>query len=422
MKIYGITSLKDVEVTYSSLLFAFQVVMSELTNPNILVGVTGGIAAYKICELVRRLMDTGASVRVVMSPGAEAFVTPLTFQALTGNPVHTELLDSNAEAGMGHIELARWADRVIIAPATANFISRLAAGRADDLLSTLCLATKAPIAIAPSMNQVMWSNAATQSNLEVVEQRGVQIIGPDNGDQACGEVGLGRMSQPEEIVAALENESSQKHLKGKKVVITAGPTREALDPVRYLSNYSSGKMGYALAIACHRAGADTFLVSGPVSLPCPQGVERIEVESASQMYEQVMIAVENADLFIGSAAVSDYRAETLAPQKIKKQADKIQLNLIKNPDILAQVSALEAKTYTVGFAAESENLQENARGKLEAKNLDMIIANDISIAEIGFQSDNNAVSILTRTDRLDLEQSPKRLIAEKIVDFIVQKL
>lgn len=396
--------------------------MSESSNKKILVGVTGGIAAYKSCELVRRLMDKGAEVRVVLSSGAEAFVTPLTFQALSGNPVHTELLDSTAEAGMGHIELARWAEQVVIAPATANFIARLAAGRADDLLSTLCIATKAPIAIAPSMNQGMWSNSATQSNLTIVEQRGIQIIGPDSGDQACGDVGLGRMSEPQDIIAQLWNGASLNSLSGKKVVITAGPTREAIDPVRYLSNYSSGKMGYALAIECAKAGADTILISGPVDLASPQGVQRIDVESTSQMYEQTMAAIEDADIFIAAAAVSDYRAENLSPQKIKKTEAALQINLVKNPDILAEVSALKSRPYLVGFAAESENLLQNARIKLDAKNLDLIVANDISNAEIGFQSDENAVSLLTKDEQQDIAQSPKRLIAAKIVEFIAQKI
>jgi phosphopantothenoylcysteine decarboxylase/phosphopantothenate--cysteine ligase len=396
--------------------------MSESSIPKILVGVTGGIAAYKSCELVRRLMDKGAQVRVVLSSGAEAFVTPLTFQALSGNPVHTELLDSDAEAGMGHIELARWADQVVIAPATANFIARLAAGRADDLLSTLCLATKAPIAIAPSMNQRMWSNTATQSNLTIVEQRGIQIIGPDSGDQACGDVGLGRMSEPQDIIAALWNSANSKSLSGKKVVITAGPTRETIDPVRYLSNYSSGKMGYALAMECAKAGANTILISGPVGLASPHGVQRIDVESTRQMYEQTMAAIEGADIFIAAAAVSDYRAETPSSQKIKKTETALQINLVKNPDILAEVSNLKSHPYLVGFAAESENLLQNAKSKLDAKNLDLIVANDISIPGIGFQSDENAVSLLTKDEQQDIAQSPKRLIAAKIVEFIVQKI
>ena len=396
--------------------------MPESSIPKILVGVTGGIAAYKSCELVRRLTDKGAQVRVVLSSGAEAFVTPLTFQALSGNPVHTELLDSDAEAGMGHIELARWADQVVIAPATANFIARLAAGRADDLLSTLCIATKAPIGIAPSMNQGMWSDTATQSNLTIVEQRGIQIIGPDSGDQACGDIGLGRMSEPQDIIAALWNSANSKSLSGKKVVITAGPTREILDPVRYLSNYSSGKMGYALAMECAKAGADTILISGPVGLPSPHGVQRIDVESTRQMHEQTMAAIEGADIFIAAAAVSDYRAETPSSQKVKKTATALQINLVKNPDILAAVSSLKSHPYLVGFAAESENLLQNAKLKLDAKNLDLIVANDISIPGIGFQSDENAVSLLTKDEQQDIAQSPKRLIAAKIIEFIMQKI
>lgn len=404
--------------------------MSEATKLNILLGVTGGIAVYKSCELVRRLKDLGADVRVVLTSGAEAFVTPLTFQALSGNPVHTELLDPAAEAGMGHIELARWADRILVAPATANFISRLANGNAEDLLGTLCLATKAPIAIAPAMNQAMWANAATQANIDRIEQLGVQIIGPDSGSQACGDIGAGRMREPANILKDFwyQEENGElaveQSLKGKKVIITAGPTREALDPVRYLSNHSSGKMGYALAIACRNAGADTILVSGPVNIPAPLGVNRISVESCAQMHSEVMQVIENADVFIGTAAVADYRAAKISEQKIKKTGDNDNLNiqLVKNPDILADVSALSSRPFTVGFAAESEKLVEHAQLKLERKKLDLIVANDISAAGIGFQSNENAVTILSNTTQDEIAQSPKRLIAEKIVQRIAKSL
>ena len=404
--------------------------MSEPKKLNILLGVTGGIAAYKSCELVRRLKDLGADVRVVLTSGAEAFVTPLTFQALSGNPVHAELLDPAAEAGMGHIELARWADRILIAPATANFISRLANGNAEDLLGTLCLATNAPIAIAPAMNQAMWANAATQTNIDRIEQLGVQIIGPDSGIQACGDIGAGRMREPANILndfwhkEAHSELSTGQSLKGKKVVITAGPTREALDPVRYLSNHSSGKMGYALAIACRNAGAETTLVSGPVDLPAPLGIERISVESCTQMHTEVMQVIKNADIFIGTAAVADYRAAEVSEQKIKKTSDNDNLNiqLVKNPDILADVSALSSRPFTVGFAAESEKLIEHARLKLERKKLDLIVANDISAAGIGFQSNENAVTILSATTEDKITQAPKRLIAEKIVQRISESL
>ena len=395
--------------------------MSENQQTKILVGVTGGIAAYKSCELVRRLVDKGADVRVVLTPGAEAFVTALTFQALSGNPVHTELLDREAEAGMGHIELARWADRVLIAPATANFISRLAQGRADDLLSTLCLATKSPIAIAPAMNQAMWANAATQRNLELIGQYGIQIIGPGNGNQACGDVGLGRMSEPEEILKAFLEHTDQDNigqLKGKKVVITAGPTQEAIDPVRYISNHSSGKMGYALAMACRNAGAETILISGPVNLPSPRGVNCISILSCAEMHAAVMDNIQGTDIFIGTAAVADYRAASIADQKIKKTATSMEISLVKNPDILAEVSALEQRPITVGFAAESEKLVEHAVSKLERKKLDLIVANDISAEGIGFQSNENAVTLLTKDSQEQIAKAPKSIIASKIVEAL----
>lgn len=396
---------------------------ANLSNQKILVGVTGGIAAYKSCELVRRLIDSGADVRVVLTSGAQAFVTPLTFQALSGNPVHTDLLDTEAEAGMGHIELARWADRILIAPATANFISRLAEGRADDLLTTLCLATKAPIAVAPSMNQVMWSNAATQNNIAGLEQLGIEIIGPDSGSQACGDIGLGRMSEPAEIVTSVTGNLGNVSLQGKKVVITAGPTQEAIDPVRYLSNHSSGKMGYALAMACAKAGAETKLISGPVSLPCPLGVSRTLVTSCAEMRTEVMAEIVDADIFIGTAAVADYRPETVQQEKIKKDSDRVEIQLVKNPDILAEVAALKARpSVVVGFAAESENLLENAHKKLLSKQLDFIVANDISDNSIGFQSDENAVTLLGLDTELKIEKAPKRLVATKILELISQKL
>lgn len=396
--------------------------LPKLTGQKIVVGVTGGIAAYKSCELVRRLIDSGAEVRVVLTSGAEAFVTPLTFQALSGNPVSTKLLDEKAEAGMGHIELARWADRVIVAPATANFISRLACGNADDLLSTLCLATKATIAVAPSMNQGMWLNPATQNNINLLELRDIEIIGPAAGDQACGDTGPGRMSEPAEIIEALSEDKNSRSLQNKKVVITAGPTQEALDPVRYLSNYSSGKMGYALAMACAKAGAETILVSGPVSLACPNSVSRISVTSCEQMQTEVMSNIEGADIFIGAAAVADYRAESIATQKIKKRTDSIEIKLIKNPDILAVVASLKKRPFVVGFAAESENLIENATKKLESKNLDLIVANDISGTAIGFQSEENAVTLLGSGNPIKIGRAPKRLIAKQIVEFISAKI
>ncbi|MBT5331587.1 MAG: bifunctional phosphopantothenoylcysteine decarboxylase/phosphopantothenate--cysteine ligase CoaBC [Porticoccaceae bacterium] len=396
--------------------------MSNLSGQKIIVGVTGGIAAYKSCELIRRLADRGALVKVVMTPGAEAFVTPLTFQALSGSPVHTDLLDPEAEAGMGHIELARWADKIVIAPATANFLARLSQGRAEDLLSTVCLAAKADISVAPSMNQAMWINAATQKNLSLIEQLGINIVGPDSGDQACGDIGLGRMTEPMKIIAALELDSASNPLTGKKVVITAGPTLEALDPVRYLSNHSSGKMGYAIAMASVRAGAETVLVSGPVNLDCPLGVKRIEVTSCAEMQSAAMAEAAKADVFIATAAVADYRPEQASPQKIKKHGNEMAIKLVRNPDILAKVAALGDHLFCVGFAAESEKLIENASKKLISKNLNLIVANDISDQSIGFGSDENAVTLIGPDFELELGKSHKRLIARKILEVIGEEI
>ncbi|HEV8492613.1 MAG TPA: bifunctional phosphopantothenoylcysteine decarboxylase/phosphopantothenate--cysteine ligase CoaBC, partial [Candidatus Angelobacter sp.] len=314
--------------------------MTSLANKQILLGVTGGIAAYKSADLVRRLQDAGASVQVVMTPAAQEFITPLTLQALSGHPVHTQLLDPEAEAGMGHIQLARWADLVLIAPATADFMARLTQGMGNDLLTSICLATAAPIALAPAMNQGMWHNASTQANLDILLQRKVHIFGPADGGQACGDIGPGRMLEPLQLVAAAESLFISGSLAGKKVVITAGPTREALDPVRYLSNYSSGKMGYALAKAAAEAGAETILISGPTQLAAPERVKRINVVTAEEMYAASINAIEGCDLFIAAAAVADYRPEQIAPQKIKKGAsDTLTLTLVKNPDIVASIAA-----------------------------------------------------------------------------------
>lgn len=391
---------------------------STLNQRQILLGVTGGIACYKSAELVRRLKDQGADVRVVMTPGAQAFVSPLTFQALSGNPVHTELLDETAEAGMGHIELAKWADLILVAPATANFIERLAQGRGDDLLSTLCLATSAPVMVAPAMNQAMWNNAATQANIEQLHKLKVGILGPGSGSQACGDVGAGRMLEPMDILDLACGAFAAGPLSGKKVVITAGPTLEAIDPVRYLSNHSSGKMGYALADAAAAAGANTLLISGPVALDVPARVQRIDVESAEQMFAAVMKEMHDTDLFIASAAVADYRPATVAEQKIKKNADKLTLELIKNPDILFNVGQLDTKPFTVGFAAESERVQEHAQAKLEHKNLDLIIANDISRADIGFGQDDNEVLLITVDSARALPKANKQLLGKQLIEEI----
>lgn len=393
-----------------------------MQQSNLIVGVTGGIAAYKSCELVRRAQDAGFQVRVVMTAAAQSFVTPLTFQALSGNPVHTDLLDERAEAGMGHIELARWADAIVVAPATANFLAGLAAGQADDLLSTLCLATKAPLYVAPAMNQAMWLNAISQSNIEHLRQVGIEVLAPGVGEQACGDVGPGRMMEPGDIVARIQGDKPRLPLDGKKVLITGGPTREAIDPVRFISNHSSGKMAYALASAASRLGAEVTLVSGPVALPAPRGVDRVSVESANQMLTAVMDRIADIDLFIGAAAVSDYRPQQVEPQKIKKSAEAMEIKLVRNPDIIAEVAALDGAPFCVGFAAESENLLENARKKLLAKSLDFVIANDISRAEVGFNSDENECWVIGEDIEKKIEQSPKTIVAESILAIVAEKL
>ena len=397
--------------------------MSSLTNKRILLGVTGGIAAYKSADLVRRLQDAGADVRVVMTAAAQEFITPLTMQALSGNPVHTTLLDPEAEAGMGHIQLARWADLVLIAPASADFIARLVQGQGNDLLTTVCLATAAPIAIAPAMNQGMWRNASTQANVEVLIQRKVHIFGPAAGEQACGDVGPGRMLEPLALVDAAAGLFVSGSLAGKKVVITAGPTREAIDPVRYISNHSSGKMGYALAQAAMEAGAHTVLISGPTQLASPERVEFIAVTTAEDMLEASLAQVNGCDIFIAAAAVADYRPAHIATQKIKKTAgDSITLELVKNPDIVAQIAALDAKPFTVGFAAESEHLLVHAQQKLTRKNLDLIIANDISVQGIGFNADENAVVVIDKTQQQELTQRSKQQLARELIALIAQKI
>lgn len=393
-----------------------------MQQSNLIVGVTGGIAAYKSCELVRRAQDAGFQVRVVMTAAAQSFVTPLTFQALSGNPVHTDLLDERAEAGMGHIELARWADAIVVAPATANFLASLAAGQADDLLSTLCLATQAPLHVAPAMNQAMWLNATTQFNIDRLRQVGVDVLAPGVGEQACGDVGPGRMMEPADILARVLGGKLRSPLQGKKVLITGGPTREAIDPVRFISNHSSGKMAYALASAASRLGAEVTLVSGPVALPPPRGVDRVSVESACQMLAAVMDRVAEMDLFIGTAAVSDYRPQETASQKIKKSAETLDIKLVRNPDILSEVAALKNPPFCVGFAAESENLLQNARAKLQAKKVDLIIANDISRTDIGFNSDENECWVVSSDFEQKIDRSPKSLVAESILALVAKAL
>ncbi len=366
--------------------------MKQLENKRILLGVTGGIAAYKSADLTRRLRDAGAEVRVVMTRAATEFITPLTMQALSGNPVHLHLLDPQAEAAMGHIELARWADGVLVAPASANFMAKLAHGLAGDLLSTLCLACDAPLALAPAMNRLMWANPATQHNRQLLEQRGVQLFGPAVGEQACGEVGEGRMVEPQQLVEMTAGLFATGSLSGLKVVVNAGPTREAIDPVRFISNRSSGKMGYAIAAAAAEAGATVTLVSGPVALPAPPRVARIDVESAAQMYEAVLANMPGCDIFIGAAAVADYRPQQPAQHKIKKTQAELSLALERTPDILASVAALPNAPFTVGFAAETEDLESHARAKLVAKALDMVAANQVGQG-MGFDSDENALTL-----------------------------
>ena len=397
--------------------------MSSLFNKRILLGVTGGIAAYKSADLVRRLQDAGASVQVVMTAAAQEFITPLTMQALSGNPVHTTLLDPAAEAGMGHIQLARWADLVLIAPASADFMARLVQGQGNDLLTTLCLATPAAIAIAPAMNQGMWRNASTQANVEVLKQRNVHIFGPAAGEQACGDIGPGRMLETLQLVDAAASLFVSGSLAGKKVVITAGPTREAIDPVRYISNHSSGKMGYALAQAAMEAGAQTVLISGPTQLIAPERVEFIAVTTAQDMLSASLQQAQGCDVFIAAAAVADYRPAQVAAQKVKKTADaSITLELVKNPDIVATIAGLEAKPFTVGFAAESENLIVHAQQKLLRKNLDLIIANNIAEAGIGFNADDNAVTLIDNAQQLVLTQRSKQQLARELIAIIAQKI
>lgn len=396
--------------------------LARLSHKRIVLGVSGGIAAYKSAELIRRLRDAGAEVQVVMTAAAQQFITPLTLQALSGNPVHTDLLDPLAEAAMGHIELARWADLVLIAPASADCIARLANGIANDLLTTLCLATKAPLAIAPAMNQQMWAANSLQSNLATLSSRQVKVFGPAAGAQACGDVGEGRMLEAQELVAACADCFEAGTLTGRHVVITAGPTREALDPVRYLSNHSSGKMGFAIARACLEAGARVTLIAGPVNLPTPERLTRVNVVSALDMLAAAQLASQTADIFIATAAVADYRPEAVASQKIKKSSEMLTLELVRNPDIVATIAAQEKKPFVVGFAAETEKVLEHAREKLLRKHLDMIASNDVARSDIGFQSDDNALTIIWGEGSQVLEKAAKSVIARQLVAIIAQRI
>lgn len=397
--------------------------MSNLTNRRILLGVSGGIAAYKSAELIRRLQDLGADVRVVMTRAAQEFITPLTLQALSGNPVHVDLLDPAAEAAMGHIELARWADLIVIAPASADLIARLAQGKGDDLLTTVCLARRCGLAIAPAMNEAMWHHQTTQDNLALLQTHGVHQIGPAAGGQACGDVGMGRMSEPAVLAADIGGLFETGLFAGKTVVITAGPTREAIDPVRYISNHSSGKMGYALAQAALDAGAKVLLISGPTSLPCPDRVTRIDVISAEEMYQSTMEHISDCDIFIASAAVADFRPLAIAEQKMKKSGlDTMTIEMVKNPDIVATVAAADNKPFVVGFAAETNDVIAYAKDKMQRKKLDMIVANDVSDSRIGFNTDHNAVTILTAYDERVLAEASKFQLAQHIVQSIAQEI
>ncbi|MFT5113095.1 MAG: phosphopantothenoylcysteine decarboxylase/phosphopantothenate--cysteine ligase [Parasphingorhabdus sp.] len=397
--------------------------MNPLAGKNILVGIGGGIAAYKCAELVRRLKDAGAQIKVVMTQNSCEFITPLTMQAVSGQAVRTTLLDSDAENGMDHIELARWADDIIIAPTTANLAARIANGIADDLLTTLVLASKAQLWLAPAMNHVMWSKAATIRNFEQLVLDGARLIGPNQGDQACGESGTGRMSEPAEILATIITASIQKitALSRKKVLLTAGPTWEALDPVRGITNHSSGKMGFALASAFIESGAQVTLVSGPCQLPSPDGVEVIRVSSATEMLDAVLESITEQDIFVGVAAVADYRPVNQQKQKLKKQADHMTLELVRNPDILATVAESNTAPFCVGFAAETQNVESYALGKLKKKKLDMIAANLVGSSSGGFMSDDNALLVLGNDLRQQLGPDSKTSIARQLVKLIAQE-
>lgn len=393
--------------------------MQRLTNKRIVLGITGGIAAYKSAELTRLLKGAGADVRVVMTPSATEFITPLTLQALSGHPVHLHLLDTEAEAGMGHIELAKWADLILVAPASANFMARLASGHGDDLLTTVCLATDAPICLAPAMNQAMWRDSGTQDNTNKLRSRGIKLFGPDVGEQACGDTGPGRMMETVDLVMLTSEQFENGSLTGKTVYITAGPTREPLDPVRYISNHSSGKMGFALAEAAIEAGATVKLISGPVTIQAPDRVELVKVESADDMLNASLEGIERCDIFIAAAAVADYRPTAVAEHKIKKGSEEImELHLVKNPDIVATVASHSSKPFTIGFAAETKDVLSYARGKLERKKLDLIIANDVSRTDIGFNSDDNAVTVISATEVTDIPQASKRKLAGRLIEII----
>ena len=398
--------------------------LKSLANKNILLGVSGGIAAYKSAEIVRHLRKAGALVRVVMTKSAEEFITPLTLQALSGNRVSTELLDVEAEAAMGHIELAKWADGLLIAPATANTLARISSGRGDDLLSTITLAFEGPVSLAPAMNQAMWRNERTQENLKKLIDQDFVICGPGSGEQACGDVGLGRMLEPLDILDMFSLSFNEGTLSGKKILITAGPTQEPIDPVRFITNRSSGKMGYSLVEAAIESGANVTLISGPVNIDPPSNCNFVSIKTAKEMYDAVMRHISGMDVYIGTAAVSDYSPAKASDSKIKKDGSSspMFLELKENQDILKSVSELEQRPYVVGFAAETNDLIKNAEKKLSNKNLDLIIANDVSNKEIGFDSDDNEVTLITEKEKYLIERQNKRKVSKKIIDFISRRI
>ncbi len=398
--------------------------MDSLAGRRVLVGVSGGIAAYKTPDLVRRLKERGAEVRVAMTPAACEFVTPLTFQAVSGRPVHLELLDERAEAAMGHIELARWAEMIVVAPASADLLARIAAGMADDLLTTLILASEAPLLLAPAMNRVMWAAAATQANCRVLAERGAELLGPALGDQACGEVGPGRMLEPGQLAEAVADRLARSDLLAERaVLVSAGPTFEDLDPVRYLGNRSSGRMGFAIARAARNAGATVTLVAGPVCLPTPLGIERVDVRSAREMREAIMARIAATDVYVGAAAVADFRPAEVSDHKIKKGARQdYQVALELNPDILAEVAALPDRPLTVGFAAETDDVEKNARVKLKAKGVDLIATHRVGGPECGFDGENNALTVLWDGGRREFERQSKERLAVQLIALVAERL
>ena len=394
--------------------------MEAMLKKKILLGVTGGIAAYKSAELVRLIIKSGAEVRVVMTAAATEFVQPLTYQALSGHRVYTDIFDAEADSAMDHIELARWADLMIVAPASADFIAKLRDGYSDNLLLTLCLASKQPVAIAPAMNQQMYANQATQDNIKQLATRDILVWGPDDGEQACGDIGPGRMLEPGAVFDRIVESLGPGKLNGRKVLITAGPTRESIDPVRYISNRSTGRMGFALAQAAQRAGAGVTLVSGPVNLNDPPGVERISVSSAIEMRDAVIDRVAKVDIFISCAAVSDYRVEQVAAQKIKKSGEKMILELVPNPDIVSEVTGLKNRPFTLGFAAETEKVEQHAREKLQRKNLDMIAANLVDAEHTGFETDTNELIVIWPDGQQLLALQDKNEIAKQLIDLVAE--